>query len=509
MRIMLMCTVVLSLLGAAAQAQQVYFGNLHGHTSYSDGSGTPAEAYAAARVAGLDFFAITEHNHKDADGKGPRKDGKLIATNPALYSGPPTSVISAANVATRPTFLAIYGQEISTISSGNHINAFDMPSVVEVTNGDVPGLLTWITTHPTTSGQSSFLQFNHPRAGSGEDKDYGRDDYPTERAWVDAVGAYASLIEVLNAPALKDGVGFRTNAHQTEYFSYLNMGFHLGPSVGQDNHYKNWGTSTDARVGVIADSLSKADILNALRARRTFASEDKNLKIIFRANDAIGGDIVAPPAPGSELDLSVDLHDPDEPAAAYRIDVFLDEPGGIASKAPVETFKTTGNGLVHLDGVRFTKPGAYVLLRITQSGALDDADHEQEDDRAWTAPVWFEFTALAGAPPPEVASLRIASMIPNPDSDDTVNEQIVLQNGGAAAIPLAGWTVRDLAQNIWQLGAGVLAPGASAVVLRQGQPMSMNNSGDTIELINTAGTVVQTVTYGAVASGQVVIPPGP
>ena len=53
---------------------KVYFGNLHSHTSYSDGSGTPRDAFKHARdVAQLDFLAITEHNHAAADGSGDRK----------------------------------------------------------------------------------------------------------------------------------------------------------------------------------------------------------------------------------------------------------------------------------------------------------------------------------------------------------------------------------------------------------------------------------------------------
>ena len=50
---------------SGAQPQvSVFFGNLHSHTALSDGSGTPAEAYEHARdTAGLDFLAITEHNH--------------------------------------------------------------------------------------------------------------------------------------------------------------------------------------------------------------------------------------------------------------------------------------------------------------------------------------------------------------------------------------------------------------------------------------------------------------
>lgn len=491
-------------IAGSGHTQQVYFGNLHGHTSYSDGTGTPADAFAAAKAAGLDFFAITEHNHDKGDGSGVRKDGKLIAKQPALYSGPSSSLVSAAAAATKPTFLALYGQEISTISQGNHINAFDVPSVVSVTNGDVPALLNWIRDHPTTSGEPAFLQFNHPRSGSGEPKDYGRDDYPSEPAWVEAVGPFVSLIEVLNAPALRDGTGFRTHAHQTEYLHYLNMGFHVGPSVGHDNHYRNWGTSTDARVGVIADSLSKADVLKALRARRTFASEDRDLKVVFRANGAISGDITAPPPPQSELNLSVELNDPSEPTARYRIDVFMDEPGGVASKAPVETFRSTGDGTAVLDGVRFTRPGAYVFLRITQSGALEDDEHERDDDQVWTAPVWFEVAPEPGLTTPAIPTLRIASLIPAPVGDDAINEQVVLTNTGAVALDLTGWTVRDLAQNTWTLGSAIVEPGASVTVKRQGQPMSMNNSGDSIELISPAGTVVQRVTYPAVTEGQVV-----
>ena len=46
-----------------------YYGNLHSHTSYSDGTGTPAQAFAFARNTAptpLDFLAVTEHNHSGA-----------------------------------------------------------------------------------------------------------------------------------------------------------------------------------------------------------------------------------------------------------------------------------------------------------------------------------------------------------------------------------------------------------------------------------------------------------
>ncbi len=43
--------------------KNLFWGDLHGHTSYSDGSGTPEEAYEFARdVALLDFAALTDHS---------------------------------------------------------------------------------------------------------------------------------------------------------------------------------------------------------------------------------------------------------------------------------------------------------------------------------------------------------------------------------------------------------------------------------------------------------------
>src|SRR5829696_5863314 len=52
---------------AGGRGRGWYRGDLHTHTVHSDGRRTPAQLAAAARAAGLDFFASTEHNTTSAN----------------------------------------------------------------------------------------------------------------------------------------------------------------------------------------------------------------------------------------------------------------------------------------------------------------------------------------------------------------------------------------------------------------------------------------------------------
>lgn len=158
---------------------RVFFGNLHSHTSYSDGSATPADAFRHARdEAGLDFLAVTEHNHAGAPSS--------IPGNPALYNGPQaTSLKSAAGRFTEDgVFVALYGQEFSSIGSGNHANVFEIDDVIqtfEVPNGRWDNLLnTWLPAHPDSQGQPPILLLNHPRfRGASTRRSTGSTTFPT------------------------------------------------------------------------------------------------------------------------------------------------------------------------------------------------------------------------------------------------------------------------------------------------------------------------------------------
>jgi hypothetical protein len=379
---------------AAAQEPQVYFGNLHSHTAYSDGSGTPEQAYTHARAAGLDFLAVTDHNHKDAEsGASPdRKDGLLIGKNHSLYEGPQDSAVIPAAQRSNDDghFVALYGQEFSSISKGNHVNVFDVDKVIDVKNGEFGDLLSWMAQHKDSTGQTAILQINHP--GLNEDDpdrnlEYGRDDFADDAEWVKKMGQHACLIEVLNGPAQVKGSGFRAaEVKEEDYRLYLSLGFRLAPAGDQDNHYETWGSVTDARTAVIANGLTRQELLGAMRARHVYATEDKNLKLIFKVNGHVCGDVVAPPPANEELKIEYRVADADEDSADYRITVFSGTVGG-GLPTSVTTVTREGNMPAGqwetIEDFKYTGGRQYFYFRVTQFG-------EHEPDRAWTAPVGFD-----------------------------------------------------------------------------------------------------------------------
>lgn len=407
--------------GASAQGLKVWFGNLHAHTSYSDGSGTPAMAFDHARLRGLDFMAVTEHNHKDAergiDNRDRRKDGVMIAREPALYYGTPSngeaSLVDAALAASVPgEFVALYGQEFSAISRGNHVNVFEVGSVIPAANGAFDELVGWLGANPDSRGSAPIVQLNHPSSQFRRTNEYGRDDFGGDEAWVREMGRHAALIEIICGPGLNPGVGVaHDRAAEVDYVHYLNMGFRVAPTANQDNHYYNWGDATSARTGVIAPELTRESILDAMRARHVYATTDPNLRVIARVNGKLCGDAIPVPQSGSELDITIEISDDDEPNAEYQVEVFGDpSPGGDVASTIEFKDLGTGNGTHRVEGIAATGAHQYVFFRIYQRVGDDDGE-DARGDSAWTAPVWMDPTVTddGGGPGPAPVNTSIVA----------------------------------------------------------------------------------------------------
>ncbi len=403
---------------------KVYYGLLHAHTLFSDGSGTPEDAYKMAKANKLDFFAVTPHNHADAEqGAKERADNVLIALQPELYNGNnnvtvnrqfkdpgknETKVVKpllkTAKDEKTATFIPLYGQEYSSISSGNHMNVLGIDHVITVPNGDFKGLVAELKKIQQAGGNVPVLQLNHPEVHNdlfykGNDegtKDHMFNDYgidpgdlgPHFKNMVAALDPYVDLIEILSGPAMAKTrqASYRYSANENDYYFYLKQGFHISPSAGQDNHYPTWGMVTDARTGVVCSSLSEVELYKAFRANRTFATEDKNLSVILRINDKIMGSSITA-TDGSDLKIEVQVKDEDEPDAKYAVYLYSGQVNAEMSTSAtdwkaqdgqMDEHELDGNGTLKIDGMVAVKAATFYYVKVVQDG----------DDRAWSAPVW-------------------------------------------------------------------------------------------------------------------------
>jgi hypothetical protein len=260
--------------------------------------------------------------------------------------------------------------------------------VIDVTNGRFDQLLTWLTANPDTTGNPCIVQFNHPKLFN-KPSEYGKDDFPNQQQWIASMGAVTHLIEMLNGPAMTKTGGERPDeVAENDYKTYLRLGFKLAPTADQDNHYFTWGTATDARTGVVIDGpITKAKLLDGLRRRHVYASQDKNLSVVAKVNGQLCGDETPAPAANSILNIELVVSDPDEPAASYDVEVFRGAIGGAPADI-VETFVIDGDeneqGAVWtIDSIQYTGGHQFFYFKLTQH------DEDGRDDNAWTAPVWL------------------------------------------------------------------------------------------------------------------------
>ena len=118
-------------------------------------------------------------------------------------------------------------------------------------------------------------------------------------------------------------------------------------------------------------------------------------------------------------------------------------------------------------------------------------------------PVVLTLTMGDGVP----TGVVITRLLPNPEGDENLNEEASIKNTGGAEVDLTGYKLRDLVRTTWSLDSlGTLDPGQEKTIKRDGQGMAMNNRGDTIELLDEDGNVVDSVTYGRVDEGEEILP---
>ena len=319
----------------------VYYGQFHSHTEVSDGSGTPDDAYRFARdTAKLDFFSIADHASYPYDSMMTVADYEGIQNTADSYNQD-------------GTFVTFWGFEWtsddtswggpSTLLGKGHITILNSPDFCRATDdswNDLNELANWMSTRDVVAF------FNHPGEYNTTFDDFGfshTDKIVGMELWNRSADYYTN-----------DG-NHSDDGGKSFYDEALGRGWYIGASGSQDNHGKDWGTTNEWRLAILAPEKTRTSLFSAMKARRFYSSRDKNLALSFKCNEAEMGSRV----PAGSLNFTIEARDGNEEAFTS---VQMLKNGAVIetwtpdSTRPRLTFSTIG------------EPGDYFYVRVYQSG---------------------------------------------------------------------------------------------------------------------------------------------
>ena len=449
---------------------QLYFGQLHSHTQYSDGAGSLESALSYVKnlpdSANVQFVAFTDHsNYFDKSGAA-NPEGALYDMSLATPYSQETwnsyrSAVAAFNEANAGSLVALAGFEMTWSGGPGHINTFNTPGIVSRNNTtlnnktDYAGMRAYYALLSQQEGADSLSQFNHPGNTFGTFGDFA--------FWDPVIDSRMYMVEAGNGEGQIGAGGYYPSY---EYYTMaLDKGWHLAPTNNQDNHKGRWGNANDARDVILTDDFSEQGIYDALRAMRMYATEDKNLEIGYTVNGMLlGSSLTEVP---EKLDIHVTVNDPDASDSISKVEVIVNS-GKTAYTWDDPAVLATGDLSVTLD-----PDYSYYYIRVTQG----------DGDLAVTAPVWVGETLKLGisdvtcgtSTPVTGEKMTVTTTLFNSESTDAriksityaVGSQVLTSATDAGTIPASG--TLDLSYDISFDTARVYKVTATVVLEQDGK----------------------------------------
>ena len=353
---------------------QCYFGQLHSHTQYSDGAGSLESALAYVKAlpdnANVDFVAFTDHsNYFDKSGaanpEGALYDMSLASAASQNLWNEYKNAVATFNADNAGSMVAIAGFEMTWSGGPGHINTFNTPGIVSRNNTTLnnktkdAGLQAYYKLLSQKEGANSISQFNHPGTTFGNFIDFGY--------WDAVVDTRMYMVEVGNGEGQIGAGGYYPSYEQ--YIMALDKGWHVAPTNNQDNHKGKWGNANDARDVILTDDFTEDGIYAALRARRMYATEDKNLELDYTVNGSMMGSIIDVP---EKLNFEISFNDPDRTDSIAKVELVVNS-GKVAY-----TWDSAADLAKGSVSVELAPEYTYYFVRVT----------EGDGDLAVTAPVW-------------------------------------------------------------------------------------------------------------------------
>jgi hypothetical protein len=287
-----------------AVAMHHYYGNLHSHTTFSDGRGTPDQAFDWARnEAGFDFYAITDHGEmlfpsewraigRSADAKN--EDGRFVALRGFEWTHPEFGHITVLNTSS-------YTSAVVTL--------------------DPDYFYDWLDRH------DGLAMFNHPGRTANNFQRFAHHDKTHDNFFATETGNGA--------------FGNVSGVYLDHFGTALQQGWRLAPVNSQDNHRLS---ANAHRTVIIAPALTRRALYEALARRRLYSSDDPDLKLLFKSGDYwMGSNIV-----GARRDYPFEVGvEDDEPVTRIEL---LDRSGSVVDSfvPPAGQSRVTAHFTVHV-----------------------------------------------------------------------------------------------------------------------------------------------------------------
>ncbi|MBP7686468.1 MAG: hypothetical protein KA765_01100 [Thermoflexales bacterium] len=372
------------------QDYERWFGSQHAHTNLDGDDGaagsTAATAFAYAKnVTPLDYYIITPHVHQS-------RAGSATLWSEATYQ----TIQANAAAATSADFVAIAGQEVSTIGSGGHWSVFNAAALVGTDHPDGD----WNdgddyydhTAQLGAAGEAISAQFDHPQSG-----DFGN-------RYDAGAAPYFGTVAVSSGPAFSTATDFSddgsNSGYLTRWANFLNMGWKVSPAADQDTHASTWGVSSTEYTVILrpkGTTLTVGNVIDGLSDHMTYATEDANMEIGFVANGWSMGQTIGG---SSNVALRIWWNNPSATISNNNLGISTTESANDAIKS-VQIFKngftsaiasTAPNTVSGTWAVTLTAAtGDWFVVRFQDSSSLSPA-RSTTKDYTWSAPVWYDPT---------------------------------------------------------------------------------------------------------------------
>lgn len=101
--------------------------------------------------------------------------------------------------------------------------------------------------------------------------------------------------------------------------------------------------------------------------------------------------------------------------------------------------------------------------------------------------------------------IYIKELLPNPAGRDAEGEWIKLINKGEEKVDLNGWQIKDASGKAFTFLNKQISKEEELQLMFSDTRISLNNDGDKITLYNSGGTELDSLSYGAVSEGEIVL----